>query len=160
MSQNKYSSLEYSYEYDNSIYKHKADKLFILGNQALVSLSFVYALEHLGVSENQKIKKVSNIKGLPVITHQDDSGNVSLLLVVPFYDGEIITGMQKIASSTRNKLEDVVNETIRYKTSKNLSAEIMFLNYSHAKQKGDDKILTPFGFMYLSKPTFVSLEKE
>ena len=159
MSQNKNSCLEYSYEYDNSIYKHKLDSEFIVGNQTMISISLIHAFEYLSIEKSCVIKKIRNIKGLPLITYQSDDENSSLLLVVPFYENEIIAGISKSTISNENRLKEVVNETLKIKAIKHQRAEIMFLNYVHIEQKECEKIITPFGFMFMSKPTIVSLEK-
>lgn len=138
-------------------YKQKDNDDFILSNQVMFDISFTYALEYLN-SKNLHVNQTFELKGFPLIKYKSKSKEDLMLLVVPMFGGKLMQGIQCHIARTNICLEELINETLKFKERKKLKGEIMFLNYCRPTNKKDKNIITPFGFMKMDEPVIVSLE--
>lgn len=135
-----------------SAFKKKNDKDFILCSQSIMDLCFLYALEHL---DEQNVK-LYQILGFPVIAYKKET---NMLLVVPMLEDELMRGIRYHLAKVEIKLEEIVDKFISLVKAKNTIGEIMFIRmYQEEPPQFQNKILTPFGFIYVVEPLLITLE--
>ena len=135
-----------------SLYKKKNDKDFMLCSQSMMDLSLLYAVDYL----NEQNVKLYQILGFPVIAYEKET---RMLLIVPMLEDELMRGIRYHLAKVDIKLEEIVDKFISLVKAKNTTGEIMFIRmYQKDPPQYQNKILTPFGFMYAVEPLLVPIE--
>ena len=156
-----YYSSEYAqnnYQYTQQLYKKRKDKDFILGNQTIFDISFVYALGWLE-RNNLKPSRIYEIEGFPLIDYKDEVNEKTFLLIVPCLEGSLMQGIKCKVFRTNIMLEDILDKTITFMKAKNAKLNMMYFDfYRDDDCDKKERIITPFGFMYFNGPQVIPLE--
>ena len=156
-----YYSSEYAqqnYQYTLQLYGKRDDKNFVLGNQTIFDISFVYALEWLH-EKKLKTNRIYEVDGYSLIKYKNELSEDTLLLIVPCFEGSLMQGIKCKVFRTDVKLEQIIGKTINLMKAKKAKLNVMYLDfYREDDCDKKERIITPFGFMYFSGPLVMPFE--